>query len=251
MASTERLPKRIEDVEPEDLQRAICELELSDTDKIVAATQEVEALVSKLYRREWWLASTRDRSEQIDYIRKVHKHLDGLRKEFERADPGIKSTFGVHLARPLARVLGPQGVAALCPELATHLPRQSGRDFDQFLERRRRGESFEGFTGAQAATTRVVVDHSIEVLLRLIDTIDKPLRDVLELEKADRGGRPVNPYRLIVIREAADIYRRAVGKPPPRSSTGSFVEFCARILDAVGLPEDVGIGDAIIRHLPR
>ncbi len=246
MAHAGKLPKQ-----SADLTLAVNALEISDPGKIAAATQEVEALVLKLYRLEQWLTSTRDRPAQIDYIEQVRKHLDGLRKYFEHADPGIKMTFGLNLGKPLSRVLGPQGVAALCPELAAHLPQRSGREFDRFLKRRRSGESFEEFTEARATTTRVVEDHCVEVLSSLIEAIDVPLRDVLEFEKENKGGRPPDPYRQIVIREAAEIYRRAVGAPPSRSKTGRFVEFCIQILKAVDLPEAAGIGDAIVRHLPR
>ena len=87
-----------------DLERAVRELDLSDPVKITAATEEVKALVFALYRREQWITSTRDRRAQLDYIEKVRKHLDGLRESFKRADPGIKKTFGGHLAKPLARI---------------------------------------------------------------------------------------------------------------------------------------------------
>lgn len=251
MAHAGKLPKQISDIKRADLTRAVNALEISDPGKIAAATKEVEALVLKLYRREQWLTFARDRRAQIDYIEQVRKHLHGLRECFEHSDPGIKITFGANLAEPLSRVLGPQGVAALCPELAAHLPQQSGREYDRFLERRRSGESFEEFTEARATTTRVVEDHCVEVLLSLIEAIDVPLRDVLEFEKENKGGRPPDPYRQIVIREAAEIYRRAVGAPPPRTRAGHFVEFCRQILEAVGLPETVGMGAAIVRHLPR
>ena len=254
MPHASKLPKRFEEIPPADLKLAVKELGLSDASEADAVAREVRTLVYGLYELEWWLTSprVRDRTAQLKYIKRIRNRLADLRQDFERADPGIEHTFGALLGGPLARILGPQGVAALHPEIAGLLPLRSGRELDRFLERRRRGESYESYVGGDnhMATMRVVSDHTVEILARLIDAIDDPLRNIVESEHGKRSGHPFRHYRRRVISRAAGIYWRATGEYPPKSEDGSFVDFCSAILDAVGLPSD-SVGHTVKRQLSQ
>ncbi len=107
MVRANQLPKRHQDIAPADLKRAVDELGLSDPGKIAIVGKEVEELVRRLYEIEWWLTSTWNRQERLKYVRRVHGRLAKLREDLQCDDPGIARDFGVHLAKPLARILGP------------------------------------------------------------------------------------------------------------------------------------------------
>ena len=71
----------------------------------------------------------------------------------------------------------------------------------------------------------------------------------MEKDRKDRGGRRPNIYRKCVIQEAAEIFRGA-GLRPTTTANGKFENFCAAILELVGVPTE-GLHDAIFDHLPR
>jgi hypothetical protein len=103
----------------------------------------------------------------------------------------------------------------------------------------------------EARRMRLVNVHCIEVLSHLVQAIDQPLSDILEIEKyrKDRGGPRRNHYRVWIIEESAEIFKTA-NLRPTTTAAGPFEKFCAEILQVLELSTE-GLHDAIIKYLPR
>ena len=230
-------------IEPDEISRIARELGLSDPERVREVEERLRALIHRLLTLEHSMKSGRSRREQLDYIKGVHKNLMALAQAFKTTDPAINRTFGAVLEMPLSRILGDEGLAWIWPGI---VPAPNVRDRD--LPKRRR-ESYE--VSDEARRIRIINVHCIEVLSRLVQAIDQPLADILEIEKyrKDGGGPRRNIYRVQIIKESAEIFKTA-GLQPTMTAGNSFENFCAEILQALDL-STVGLHDAIVRYLPK
>ena len=230
-------------IEPDEISRIARELGLSDPERVREVEERLVALIQGLLTLEHFMKLGRGRREQLNYIKGVRKHLTALARAFKTDDPAINRTFGAVFEMPLSRILGDEGLAWIWPGV---IPAPNVRDRDLPKRRRESNEVFD-----EARRMRIVNVHCIEVLSRLVQAIDQPLTDILEIEKyrKDRGGPRRNIYRVRIIEESADIFKNA-GLHPTTTATGPFENFCAEILQVLGLPTE-GLRDAIVRYLPR
>ena len=73
------------------------------------------------------------------------------------------------------------------------------------------------------------------------------------MKSLDEGGRPADAVRRYLIYQLAQAAPEIIGKAATVGSTGKFVDLCATVLVACGMPE-TGIAQAIpsvVRKLPR
>jgi hypothetical protein len=83
------------------------------------------------------------------------------------------------------------------------------------------------------------------VLLKyFIDSVGAPLRNWVELDKLNEGGRPANAARQYLIWRLADVAPQLIGRRAPISRTGAFVNLCEQVLIACGFPEE-SVGKAV------
>ena len=232
-----------QEIEPGEISRIARELGLSDPEHIREVEERLVALIHRLRTLEHLKNIGRSPREQLDYIKGVRKHLMALTRAFKTTDPVINRTFGAALEMPLSRILGDEGLAWIWPGV---MPAPNVRNRD--LPKRQR-ESYEVLD--EACRMRFVKDHCIEVLSHLVQAIDQPLADILEIEKyrKDGGGPRRNIYRVWIIEESAEIFKNA-GLHPTTTAAGPFEKFCAEILHVLNLPTE-GLHDAIIRYLPK
>ena len=242
MANTSKISLKTE-IEAGEISSIARDLGLSDPERVREVEERLVALVQRLWTLERFMTFGRSRPEQLDYIKEVRKHLMALAKVFKTNDPAINRTFGAALELPLSRILGDEGLAWIWPEV---VPSPDVRERD--LPRRRR-ESYE--VSDRARRGRFIDNHCIEVLSRLVQAIDQPLADILKIEKTwkDGGGPRRNPYRVWIIEESAEIFK-TIGLRPVTTRDGPFENFCAEVLQVLGLPT-TGLHDAIIEYLPR
>ncbi len=232
-----------QEIEPDEISLIARELGLPDPEHVREVEKRLVSLIQGLWALERLKKIGKSPREQLDYIKGVREHLRALTRAFRTTDPVINRTFGAALEMPLSRILGDEGLAWIWPEV---MPAPDVRDRD--LPKRRR-ESYEVLD--EARRMQLVNVHCLEILLRLVQTIDQPLADILEIEKyrKDRGGPRRNIYRVRIIEESAEIFKNA-GLRPTTTAAGPFENFCAEILQALGLPTK-GLHDAIVRYLKR
>jgi len=232
-----------QEIGPDEISLIARESGLSDPERIREVEKRLVSLIQGLWALERLKKIGKSPREQLDYIKGVREHLRALTRAFRTTDPVINRTFGAALEMPLSRILGDEGLAWIWPGV---IPAPNVRDRDLPKRRRESNEVFD-----EARRMRIVNVHCIEVLLRLVQAIDQPLTDILEIEKyrKDRGGPRRNIYRVRIIEESADIFKNA-GLHPTTTAAGLFENFCAEILQVLGLPTE-GLRDAIVRYLPR
>lgn len=82
---------------------------------------------------------------------------------------------------------------------------------------------------------RIGIAQQIGVVLvqGLLLRLETPLRHLLRLESAYRGGRPQKLYRNYVIQELGRIFPDIFGKRPTTTVTGAFSILCTDVLQAL------------------
>jgi hypothetical protein len=82
------------------------------------------------------------------------------------------------------------------------------------------------------------------LLKHFIDSVGAPLRNWVEIDKLNKGGRPANAARQYMIWRLADVAPQLIGRRAPISRTGAFVDLCEQVLIACGFPEE-SVGKAV------
>jgi hypothetical protein len=82
------------------------------------------------------------------------------------------------------------------------------------------------------------------LLKHLIERVHDSLRDFVEADRLNDGGRPPNVVRRVLIYRLAEVAPEIIGKPAPIGKTGPFVRLCSEVLPACGLSAE-GIEAAI------
>jgi hypothetical protein len=77
--------------------------------------------------------------------------------------------------------------------------------------------------------------HGHLILKHFIDAINAPLKKWLEIDKLNKGGRPPQTARTVLIHRLAKAAPAIIGKRAPVAATGSFVTLCSLVLPACGL----------------
>ena len=87
-------------------------------------------------------------------------------------------------------------------------------------------------------------DHALE----LIESVQRPMRMLLELVPQKPRGSPGRTYRNAIIRELAKAYEEVAGEIPTCTPTGRFVLLCQFTLGVLGV-DDTGLENAVQRTL--
>lgn len=77
--------------------------------------------------------------------------------------------------------------------------------------------------------------HGHEILKHFIDSINRPLKDWIEHDRLNKGGRPADAVRTYLIYRLAEAAPTIIGKSATISTTGKFVELCSLALPACGV----------------
>lgn len=208
-----------------------------------ATKRDVKRLCGSLLAYESIL-NRADSREQFEHLSKVQKNLSSLIRLLERSDPNIQHVLSQLLTQPLARDLGDHGIEALVPEVGCLQPRLSRND----LPKSRR-YNFRVVVD-RSKVERIVEDHGVTMLVRLIEDIKQPITDLLDARPPGRPGPKAKPLRTHLIRRAASIFFEATGERPPKYMHGRFKYFCANLMEMIGL-DTVGLIDAIKNHTPE
>jgi hypothetical protein len=83
-------------------------------------------------------------------------------------------------------------------------------------------------------------------LKHFFESIYAPLKQWVELDKLNEGGRPPDMARRYLIWRLADAAPDIIGKPAAVSTSGAFVELCSQVLPACGLSAK-GVAKAVLR----
>ena len=79
------------------------------------------------------------------------------------------------------------------------------------------------------------LQHGHLILKHFIDAINAPLKKWLEIDKLNKGGRPPQMARTVLIHRLAEAAPDIIGKRAPVAATGAFVTLCSLVLPACGL----------------
>ena len=79
------------------------------------------------------------------------------------------------------------------------------------------------------------IKHGHTILNHYINSLWEPLKKWVELNKLNKGGRPPKLARNYLIDQLAERAPELIGRPATVSTTGEFVEFCAKVLSACRL----------------
>jgi len=79
------------------------------------------------------------------------------------------------------------------------------------------------------------IKHGHTILNHYINSLWEPLKKWVELNKLNKGGRPPKLARNYLIDQLAERAPELIGEPAAVSTTGEFVEFCAKVLSACRL----------------
>jgi hypothetical protein len=76
------------------------------------------------------------------------------------------------------------------------------------------------------------------ILKHHIESLWAPLKNWVEQDKLNKGGRPPDVVRNFLIDRLAEVSPSIIGKAASISTSGKFVELCLRVLPACGLSSD-------------
>ena len=247
MSKQQESPRLKQQIKSEDIAEIVRDLHAPDQTRATRAERAIETLCQDLWDLEYRTKAGRSRKEQLQLIANIHKNISTSICTLGNTDPVLDETLGRLLGRRLAEILGVNGIAAVYPDAKPYLPKPHARESD--LPARQR-ESYAA--GDQAATEQFAVEHCAPILERLLQAIDQPLSDLLEIEseRIDGGGRPVYLYRNFIIKRVAAIYHDALGEPATPTEGNLFEAFCEGVLGIVGI-DDTGLHSAIKRTLPK
>jgi hypothetical protein len=79
------------------------------------------------------------------------------------------------------------------------------------------------------------LQHGHKILKHYINSLWAPLKNWVEADKLNKGGRPSEVARNYLIDQLAEEALELIGRPASISTSGKFVEFCAKVLPACGL----------------
>jgi hypothetical protein len=82
------------------------------------------------------------------------------------------------------------------------------------------------------------------LLKHLVETIHDSLRNFVEKDKLNDGGRPPNIARRVLVYRLAEMAPEIIGRRAGKGKSGPFVRLCSDVLPACGLSAD-GIDAAI------
>jgi hypothetical protein len=83
------------------------------------------------------------------------------------------------------------------------------------------------------------------ILKHHIESLWAPLKNWVEQDKRNKGGRPPDVVRNFLIDQLAEAAPKIIGKRASISASGKFVELCLRVLPACGLSSD-GVEKAVV-----
>jgi hypothetical protein len=92
--------------------------------------------------------------------------------------------------------------------------------------------------------------HAPELLVHLVERINRPIQVWLELDRRNRGGRPSDAVRDYVLIGLVEATPEVLGSPATATARGKFVRLCAGVFHACGLNTD-GLEKAIERILKQ
>jgi len=88
------------------------------------------------------------------------------------------------------------------------------------------------------------IKHGHSILNHYIKSLWEPLKKWVEADKLNKGGRPPEVARNYLIDQLAERAPELIGRPATVSTTGEFVEFCAKVLSACRLSTE-GVEKAV------
>jgi hypothetical protein len=89
-----------------------------------------------------------------------------------------------------------------------------------------------------------------ELLAHLIESINRPIKSWLELDRCNHGGRPSNVTRDYLLFRLAESAREILGDKPTTTANGPFHRMCGYVFPACGLDAE-GLEKAIERTLKK
>jgi hypothetical protein len=191
--------------------------------------------------------STPDRHQRIQAIEQLLRDLDRVVATIGTNQRALPSLLRQGSLQALGELMSPSGMERFVGTIGWGV---DDDEIDAVDKRRGRGDitSFDDLT--RQTRMSVAADIGPKLIVGVLKTIAAPLRQLLVLEKSNKGGRPQDLYRNYVVQELALAWEAEHGKQAPGGKTGPFVEQCREVLEELGLSTD-GLADCIGRTTKR
>lgn len=186
------------------------------------------------------------RRNVLQSLRRISKHLNGLREEFMNADPQTELLLLAAYGEEEQQHHG-SGVAVLLGKpvptrLLTQLTEEETRyDVENWMTK------LWPLLQALSDTGNGPAEGLIPLIL-FVSLLEQPINRLLEMEKHYTGGAPGSQYRNAFLWELSFLFEEYVGETATTTPSGRFMLFCDLIFNAVGANTD-GLEKAVERIL--
>jgi hypothetical protein len=176
------------------------------------------------------------RKPRVDQLKRMEKAFERFRYELERNSRSMSDFLPHDMLEFIGRSFT---FAAMAEALGKDFPLM---DRDEIMRKIGQKTPLATFAAVRHHYTyaheTLGLKHGPTLLTYFITSLHKFLKDWVDLDRQNQGGRPTNPIRYVLIWRLAEAAPKIIGEPATSALKGKFIELCNKVLPACGVPAD-------------